>query len=163
MKISPFRIGLVLAVIGIVAIVIIFDSNQKVISSAILEREGTANVNLNLKDGGIGYYKITISNFDGQAVFAQIEDSIGNVMSDKKIQTKMSVNYFDFPSGGEYTLKITNISEKPTSLQVEFGNTDVSALRIPAIILGIGVVLILFSIYKRLRNYSTAQPDENIS
>ncbi len=163
MRISPLRIGLTLTIIGIVAIVIIFDSNQKIISSVTLEREETANVNLNLRDVGIGYYKITVSNFGGQTVFVQIEDSIGNVISDKKIQTWMSVNYFDFQSSGEYTLKITNISEKSTSLQVEFGNTDVAALRIPAVILGIGVMLILFSIYKRLRNYSTAQPDENIS
>jgi hypothetical protein len=162
-RISPLRIGLVLATIGIITIVIIFDSNQKIISSVILEREETANVNLNLRDGGIGYYRIEISNFGGQTVFVQIEDSVGNVISDKKIQTGMSVNYFDFQSSGEYTLKITNISEKSTSLQVEFGNTDVAALRIPAVILGIGVMLILFSIYKRLRNYSTAQPDENIS
>ncbi|QLH09668.1 hypothetical protein [Candidatus Nitrosotenuis sp. DW1] len=163
MRISPLRIGLVLAAIGIVAIVVIFDSNQKIISSVTLEREETSSVNLNLRDGGIGYYKIMIPDFDGQLIFVQIEDDVGNVISDKKIETKMSVNYFDFQSGGKYTLKITNISEKPTSLQVEFGNTDVSALRIPAIILGIGVVLILFSVYKRLRNYSTAQPDENIS
>jgi hypothetical protein len=152
-----------LAAIGIVAIVIIFDSNQKVISSIILEREETTSVSINLRDGGIGYYKITISNFDSQTIFVQIEDNIGNVMSDKKIQTKMSVNYFDFQSGGKYMLKVTNVSERPTNLQVEFGNTDVSALRIPAIILGIGVMLILFSIYKRLKNYSTAQPEENIS
>lgn len=163
MRISPLRIGLVLAAIGIITIVIIFDSNQKIISSVMLEREETSSVNLNLKDGGIGYYKITISNFNGQAIFVQIEDDIGNVISDKKIETKMSVNYFDFQSSGEYTLKITNISEKSTSLQIEFGNTDVVALRIPAIILGIGVMLILFSIYKRLRNYSTAHPDKNIS
>ncbi len=163
MKISPLRIGLVLAAIGIVAIVIIFDSNQKVTSSVILEREETANVNLDLSYSGIGYYKITIPDFDEQMIFVQIEDSIGNVISDKKIQTKMSVNYFDFPSGGKYTLKITNISEESTSLQVEFGNTDVSTIRIPAIVLGIGVILILFSVYKRLRNYNTAQPDENIS
>jgi hypothetical protein len=162
-RISPLRIGLVLAAIGIITIVIIFDSNQKIISSVMLEREETADVNLNLRDGGIGYYRIEISNFDGQTVFVQIEDSVGNVISDKKIQTGMSVNYFDFQSSGKYTLKITNISEKSTSLQVEFGNTDVAALRIPAVILGIGVMLILFSIYKRLRNYSTAQPDENIS
>ena len=163
MKISPLRIGLVLAVIGIVAIIIIFDSNQKTVSSIMLEREETSNVNLDLKDNGIGYYKITIPNFDGQMIFVQIEDNVGNVISDKKIQTKMSVNYFDFPSGGKYTLKITNVSEKSVNLQVEFGNTDVSALEIPAIILGMGVILILFSMYKRLKNYSTAQPDENIS
>ena len=163
MKISPLRIGLVLAVIGIVAIIIIFDSNQKTVSSIMLEREETSNVNLDLKDNGIGYYKITIPNFDGQMIFVQITDRVGNVISDKKIQTKMSVNYFDFPSGGKYSLKITNISEKSTNLQVEFGNTDVLALRIPAIISGIGIILILFSVYKRLKNYSTAQPDENIS
>lgn len=163
MKITPLRIGLVLAAIGIVAIIIIFDSNQKTVSSIMLEREGASNVNLDLRDSGIGYYKITIPNFDGQMIFVQIEDRIGNIISDKKIQTKMSVNYFDFPSGGKYTLKITNVSEKSVNLQVEFGNTDVSALRIPAIVLGIGIILILFSVYKRLKNYSTAQPDENIS
>ena len=163
MKVSPLRIGLALAVIGIVAVIIIFDDNQKTASSAILEREETSNVNLNLRDSGIGYYKITIPNFDGQMIFVQVEDNIGNVISDKKIQTKMSVNYFNFPSGGKYTLKITNISEKSANIQVEFGNTNVSDLRIPAGVLGIGVVLILFSIYKRLKNYSTAQPDENIS
>jgi len=154
---------LILAVLGIVAIVIIFDNNQKAVSFATLEREETTNVNLDLRDSGIGYYKITIPNFNGQAIFVQIEDHIGNVISDKKIQTKMSVNYFNFPSGGKYTLKITNVSEKSTTVQVEFGNTDVSALRIPAGILAIGIMLILFNVYKKLRNYSTAQPDENIS
>ncbi len=163
MRITPLRIGLLLAAIGVAAIVITFDSNQKVTSSITLEKEETASLNLNLRDGGIGYYKITVSNFDGQAVFAQIEDHIGNVISDKKIQTKMSVNYFDFKSGGKYTLKITNVSERSTSLQVEFGDTEISTIRIPAIVLGIGVILILFSVYKRLKNYSTAQPDENIS
>lgn len=152
-----------LAIIGIVAIIIIFDSNQKIISVRTLEREDTYSLNLDLKDSGIGYYRITIPNFDGQMIFVQIEDRVGNVISDKKIQTKMSVNYFNFPSGGKYTLKITNVSEKSVNLQVEFGNTGVSALRIPAGILGIGIVLILFSVYKRLKNYSTAQPDENIS
>ncbi|MBI5146880.1 MAG: hypothetical protein HZA84_06635 [Thaumarchaeota archaeon] len=163
MKISSLRIGLVLAAIGIVAIVIIFDSNQKVISSATIESEETANVNLDLSYSGIGYYKITIPDFDEQTIFVQIEDGIGNVISDKKIQTKMSVNYFNFQSGGKYTIKITNISEKSTNLQVEFGNTGVAAIRIPAIILAVGIMLILFSMYKRLRNYSTAQPEENIS
>jgi hypothetical protein len=162
-KISSLRIGLILAVLGIVAIVIIFGNNQKDVSSTVLEREETANVNLDLRDSGIGYYKLTIPNFNGQTIFVQIEDSVGNVISDKKIQTKISVNYFNFPSGGKYTLKITNVSEKSTTLQVEFGNTDVSALRIPAGILAIGIILILFNAYKKLKNYSTAQPDENIS
>lgn len=163
MIISPLRIGLILAVIGIVAIIIVFDDNQKITSVRTLELEDTYSLSLDLKDGGIGYYKITIPSFDGQMIFVQIEDSIGNVISDKKIQTKMSVNYFNFQSGGKYTLKITNVSEKQVSLQAEFGNTEVSALRIPAGILGIGIMLVLFGIYKRLRNYSTAQPDENIS
>ena len=163
MKISPLGIGLILAVIGIVAIIIIFDDSQKVTAVRTLEVEDVYSVNLDLKDSGIGYYKITVPNFDGQAIFVQIKDSIGNVISDKKIQTKMSVNYFNFQSGGKYTLKITNVSEKSASIQVEFGNTEVSALRVPAGILGIGIMLILFGVYKRLRNYSTAQPDENIS
>lgn len=161
--ITPLRIGLILVMIGIVAIVIIFDDNQKTTATRTLELEDTYSLNLDLKDGGIGYYKITIPNFDGQMIFVQIEDRVGNVISDKKIQTKMSVNYFNFPSGGKYTIKITNVSEKSVNLQVEFGNTEVSSLRIPAGILGIGITLVLFGVYKRLRNYSTAQPDENIS
>ena len=163
MKVSPLRIGLILAAIGIVSIVIILDDSQKITSARTLELEDTYSLNLDLKDGGIGYYKITIPNFDGQMIFVQIEDHVGNVISDKKIQTKMSVNYFNFPSGGKYAIKITNVSEKSATLQVEFGNTEISSLRVPAGVLGIGIMLILFSAYKRLRNYSTAQPDENIS
>ncbi|HSA98187.1 MAG TPA: hypothetical protein VLF17_03830, partial [Candidatus Nitrosotenuis sp.] len=82
MMTSPFRIGLILVVIGIVAIVIIFDDNQKVTAARTLELEDTYSLNLNLKDGGIGYYKITVPNFDGQMIFVQIEDNVGNVISD---------------------------------------------------------------------------------
>ncbi len=88
MRISSLRIGLILAVIGTVAIMMIFDDNQKITAVRTLELEDTYSLNLDLKDGGIGYYKITVPNFDGQAVFVQIEDNFGNVVSDKKYRQK---------------------------------------------------------------------------
>ena len=88
MRISPLRIGLILAVIGIVSIIIIFDDNQKVTTVRTLELEDTYSLNLDLKDSGIGYYKVTIPNFDGQTIFVQIVDHVGNVISDKKYKQK---------------------------------------------------------------------------
>jgi predicted histidine transporter YuiF (NhaC family) len=60
-------------------------------------------------------------------------------------------------------LKITNISNKPIKLQVEFGDSNSSQMRIPGIVLFIGVILMIIASYQKLRNYNMAQPDEKIS
>ena len=62
--------------------------------------------------------------FSGEEIFVQILDIRENVIEEQIVQTKMSVGYFDFNENGEYTIKITNISENPINIQIEFGNTN---------------------------------------
>jgi len=93
----------------------------------------------------------------------QILDPNENIITDKKIETKMSVNYFEITENGQYLLKITNISENPIKLEVELGDSNSSKMIYPGVILVAGIMLMIISGYRRLRNYSIAQPDEKIS
>ena len=52
---------------------------------------------------------------------------------------------------------------KMTPIEVEFGNTNVSQIRNPGIVLFLGFVLMVISGYRKLKNYKIAQPDEKIS
>ena len=102
-------------------------------------------------------------NFSGEEIFVQILDTNENVIQEEKIQTKLSVGYFDFNKDGEFTIKITNISKNEIDLQVEFGNTN-SQKMIPAgMMILIGSIVIIMMSYVRLKNYNIEQPDENIS
>ncbi len=59
----------------------------------------------------------------------------------KRIETKMSVNYFEFDYGGKYTLEMTNFSENPIQVKVEFGNTKAGDITLPAVMVFIGAFL----------------------
>jgi len=84
-------------------------------------------------------------------------------LADKRIETKTAVNYFDFENSNVYTLKVTNLSDHKISVQIEFGDTNLSQISYPGIVFYVGVVLLMISGYRRLKNYKIAQPDENIS
>ena len=62
-----------------------------------------------------------------------------------------------------YTIKITNISDHTIPIDVEFGDTNVSQIKNPGIVLFCGIMLMIISSYIKLKNYKIAQPDENIS
>lgn len=160
---SPFRIGLVLMCIASILVGIIFSGSEKISYDTNLDVRQTANLDLYLAENGLGFYTIKIPNYEKHVLFVQILDPHGNVIEDRKIGTKMSVNYFKFSESGKYSMEITNISEKPVGIKVEFGNTRSSELLIPAFIAFFGVAVIVFSGYRRLSSHSTAQPEENIS
>lgn len=159
---SLFQIGLILSVIGVFWIGFVFYDGEKISQNFYLNFEQTKSFDLKLQNSGIGFYKISVPNL-GDFVFIQIIDSDGNIITDKKIGTKTAVNYFDFVNSGVYTVKITNISEHPILVDLEFGNTNVSEIRIPGSLLFFGVMLMIISTYFKLKNYKSAQPDENIS
>ncbi|MFB5611361.1 MAG: hypothetical protein ACE5R3_06750 [Nitrosopumilaceae archaeon] len=159
---SLFKIGLILSVIGVVFVGYGFYGGEKNSQTILLNPEQTNSIDLRLQDSGIGFYKISVPDL-GDSVFIQIVDSHHNVLVDKKIQTKTAVNYFDFENSDVYTLRATNLSDHQISVQVEFGDTNVSEMRYPGIVLFFGVVLVIASSYRRLKNYKIAQPDENIS
>ena len=161
-KLSLFKIGLILSVIGVVFVGYGFSEGEKISQTFLLDTEQTESLDLRLQDSGIGFYKISVPDL-GDSVFIQIVDSQHNVLADKKIETKTAVNYFNFENSNVYTLKVTNLSDHQISVQIEFGDINLSQIRYPGIVFYVGVILLMISGYSRLKNYKIAQPDENIS
>jgi len=161
-KFSLFKIALVLSAIGIFWLGYEISQGDKIFQTLHLSTKQTASLDLKFIGSGIGFYKISIPDF-GDSVFIQIIDSHQNIMTDKKIETKMAINYFDFKNLDLYILRVTNLSDHPISVQIEFGDMNVSQIRIPGILLFFGIVLLVILFYRRMNNYKIAQPDENIS
>jgi len=158
-----FKLGLIFLIIGAGWIGVVFLEAEKVFESYDLSPSQTIILDVQLQDAGIGFYRILIPDFAGDALFVQILDSNGNVLVDKRIETKMAVNYFDFEYDGKYSLKATNLSEYLKIVEIEFGDTNSTEMKIPGISLGIGLMLIIISTFRKLQNYRTAQPEEKIS
>jgi len=160
-RLTPFKIGLSLMIIGSIWIALSFSTAEKTSQDLIIRTKENSNIDLDLKDKGLGFYKITIPNYSKETVLVRVLDPQGNVMDLKRIETKMSVNYFEFSYTGKYTLEITNLSENSIQINAEFGNTKSVEFTFPSFIVLISACLIVWSGYKRLRNYSIAHPEEN--
>ena len=161
-RLSLFKVGFILSIIGIIGVGFIFSESEKISQSFRLDSEQVTSFDLKLQNQGIGFYKVSIPDLSN-SVFIQVLDSDGNIIADKKIETKMAVNFFDFEYAGIYTIKITNLSDHAISVDVEFGDTNVSQVKNPGIVLFCGIMLMIISSYVKLKNYKIAQPDENIS
>ena len=112
--------------------------------------------------GDIGYHKITIPEFDGQGVFFRIVDEDYDTVSKGIVETKMSIRYFDVKESSIYTIILTNLAQEKMSYEIEIGSTDAKRIMIPAGIMFVGGLLLLFTSFMKLKNYRTEQPDENI-
>ena len=163
MKISFFKIGIILGIIGIIWISIIFLQTDKISEEFQLESLNSHRLQLDFEGEDIGYYKIFMPEFAGEEVFVQILDTKKSVISEQSVQTKMSVAYFDFYKSGDYTVNITNISKKVIILQVELGNTNAQDMIPSGIMIGISGILIMIASFIKLKNYKIEHPDENIS
>ena len=163
MKLSPFKIGLGLVILGMIWISFVYAETEKTHEETTLKQSSSFELKQNFVGSDIGFYKIYMPEFEGDELFIQILDIRDNVIEEQKIQTKMSVGYFDFNEDGVYTLKITNISKDQVSLQIEFGNTN-SQQMIPAgIMILVGALVMIVMGYLKIKNYNMAQPDEKIS
>ena len=163
MRISPLKAGTVLMIIGIIWISILFVEAEKAQDSILLKQSSFFELKSKFVGTDIGYYKILIPEFVGDKIFVQILDPKNNIIQEEKIQTKMSVGYFDFSKNGMYTIKITNISKNQIDLQIEFGNTNSQEMIPAGILIVIGAVIIIVISYLKIRNYKIEQPDKNIS
>ena len=163
MKISPFKIGLVLVIVGMIWISIIFANTEKSYDETILKQSSSFEIKLQFSGTDIGFYKIHMSEFAGEGVFLQILDISDNVIQEQIIQTRMSVGYFDFNEDGEYTVKVTNLAKNQVSLEVEFGNTNSKEMIPAGIMILVGAISMIVMSYLKIKNYKMAQPDENIS
>ena len=111
-------------IVGIIWISFIFVETEKNYDEILLKQSNSFELELEFIGADIGFYKVYMPNFTGEEVFIQILDTQDNIIQEERIQTKMSVGYFDFNDNGTYTLKVTNISKNSIDMQVEFGNTN---------------------------------------
>ncbi len=163
MKVSILKLGLGLTIVGIIWISFIFVETEKIQDTILLKQSNSFELKLEFTGADIGFYRIYMPEFSGEVVFVQILDTKDNVIREERIQTKMSVGYFDFNEDGTYTVKITNISKNQINLQVEFGNTN-SQQMIPAgVLILVGAITMIVMSYLKIKNYKIEQPDENIS
>lgn len=142
---------------------LVFIEGDRVSENYSIKPSDSAEIEMDFEGKDIGYYKIFIPEFAGKGVFVQILDENNNVIKDGIVETKMSVGYFDFERSGAYSIKLTNLSEKHTSLELEFGDTNGREMILPGIVTLVGGLSVVISLYVKLRDYRIEQPDENIS
>ena len=157
-----FKVGIGLTILGMVWLSVIFDEGDKILDSFSLKSSDSTEIEMNFEGKDIGFYKIFMPQFSGEGVFVQILDQNQNVISDEIVETKMSVGYFNF-EGGTHVVKITNLSNDQINLEVEFGDTNGREMIMPGIVTLAGGLMIVISLYIKLRDYRIEQPDENIS
>ena len=162
MRLSLFKISILLIIIGASGTGIIFSEAEKVEQSTILKQIESDYMELYFEVGDIGYHKITIPEFDGQGVFFRIVDEDYNTVSKGIAETKMSIRYFDVKESGMHTMILTNLAQEKMNYEIEIGSTDATRIMIPAGIMFVGGLLLLFTSFITLKNYRTEHPDENI-
>jgi len=163
LKISLLKIGIIISIIGVIWTSAIFIESDKISEEYTLESQHSHKIQLNFDGNGIGYYTIFMPEFLKYEIFVQVLDNDKNIISEKNIETKMSVSYFDFNQGGEYTINVVNTLEYPIDIQIELGDTRVEEMIFSGIMcLGGGIIIVIASFIK-LRNYKIEHPDENIT
>ena len=162
MRLSLFKISILLVIIGASGTGIIFSESDKIQQVMTLNQTEFNEVSLFFEAEDIAYYKITIPEFEGQGVFYRIIDEDQNTISKGISETKMSIRYFDVKESGVHTMIVTNLSQESMKYEIEIGSTDANKIIIPAGIMFVGGLLLLFTSFMKLKNYRTEQPDENI-
>ncbi len=162
MRLSLFKISILLVIIGASGTGIIFSESDKIQQVMTLNQTEFNEVSLFFEAEDIAYYKITIPEFEGQGVFYRIVDEDQNTISKGISETKMSIRYFDVKESGVHMMIVTNLSQESMKYEIEIGSTDANKIIIPAGIMFVGGLLLLFTSFMKLKNYRTEQPDENI-
>ena len=162
MRLSLFKISILLVIIGASGTGIIFSESDKIQQVMTLNQTEFNEVSIFFEAEDIAYYKITIPEFEGQGVFYRIVDEDQNTISKGISETKMSIRYFDVKESGMHTMIVTNLSQESMKYEIEIGSTDANKIIIPAGIMFVGGLLLLFTSFMKLKNYRTEQPDENI-
>jgi len=162
LPISLFHIGIILIISGSIWAGVILSEANKSIDSFQLGNSEVGTTSLKVEGNGIGFYLISSESYQNN-ILAKVIDSHGNFLDIRKITNKVTVDYFHFEHNDQVTLELTNLSEKPVQLSITIGDTRVSEITLPAILIFVGAMILIFSGFKKLRNYITEQPDENKS
>ena len=162
MRLSLFKISILLVIIGASGTGIIFSESDKTEQFMTLKQTEFDELGLYFDAGDVGYYKITIPEFEGEGVFYRIVDENYYSVSKGISETKISIRYFDVKESGIHTIIITNLSQEKMNYEIEIGSTDAKKIATPAGIMFVGGLLLLFTSFMKLKNYRIEQPDENI-
>ena len=127
-----------------------------------LKQTESDQISMFFEENDIGYFTITNPEFQGQGVYFRIVDENFDTISKGIAETKMSIRYFDAKESGIYTIVLTNLAQEKMNYEIEIGSTNALIISIPAGVMFVGGLLLLFSSYMKLKNYRIAQPDENI-
>ena len=160
MRVSLFKIGLVLVIAGSIWLGVIFADSIKISDDIALKKAGSAVLDLEFAGNGIAYYTLYIDEYNGQEIFLQVLDSRGNVIDEELVKTRMSVGYFDYTEG-VYSVQVTDISDMPVYGIVELGDTNSRAMIPAGLLVLVGSITIMIMSFFKIKDYSIAQPDEN--
>ncbi len=162
MRLSIFKISILLIVIGASGTGVVFSDADRLLEMISLKQTESHQMSMYFEENDIGYYRITISEFQGQGVFFRIVDENYDTVSKGIAETKMSIRYFDVKESGFYTIVLTNLAQENMNYEVEIGSTNALIISIPTGVMFVGGLLLLFTSYMKLKNYRIAQPDENM-
>jgi hypothetical protein len=162
MWISIFKISILLMIIGASGTAIIFSEADRSSKLMSLKQTESNEISMFFEENDTGYFTVIITEFQGQGVYFRIVDEKYDTISKGIAETKMSIRYFDVKESGIYTIVLTNLAQEKMNYEVEIGSTNAPIISIPAGVMFVGGILLLFSSYMKLKNYRIAQPDENI-
>ena len=162
MLLTLFKISILLIIIGASGTGVVFSEAERVAEIMLLKQNESDDISMFFEANDIGYHKVTIPEFEGQGVFYRIVDENYDTISKGIVETKMSIRYFDVKETGVYTMVMTNLAQEKMNYEVEIGSTNAIIISIPAGVMFVGGLLLLFASYVKLKNYRIAQPDENI-
>jgi len=161
-QISLFYIGILSIITGSIGAGIILSESNKSTASFLLDSQDANSVPVKVNGNGIGFYLISSESYQNN-ILAKVIDSHGNFLDIRKVTNKVTVDYFHFEHDDQVTLELTNLSDKPVTLQATIGDTRVQEITFPAALVFAGALILVFSGYRKLKNYITEQPDENKS
>ena len=162
MKLTLFKISILLVIIGASGTGIIFSEAERTLQSMLLKQIESDEISQYFEAGDIAYHKISIPEFEGQGVFYRIVNEDYDTISKGIAETKMSIRYFDVKESGAYTIILTNLAQEKMNYEVEIGSTNSLMISLPAGVMFVGGLLLLFASYMKLKNYRIEQPDEKI-
>ena len=162
MRLTLFKISILLIIIGASGTGVFFSEAERMTEIMLLKQNESDDISMFFEADDIGYHKVTIPEFEGQGVFYRIVDENYDTISKGIVETKMSIRYFDVKETGVYTMIMTNLAQEKMNYEVEIGSTNAIIISIPAGVMFVGGLLLLFASYMKLKNYRIEQPDENI-
>ena len=157
-----FRVGLTLILLGSFWIAVMLYYADKSFDNPLIGASESSSLSVQLDGKGIGFYSISSDSYQNNLI-VKILDSNGNYIDIKKITNKVTVNYFRFEHTDKVTLEVTNLSQQPVKISAGIGDTRSTENTVPAVMMLVGSCILLYTGYRKLQCYITAQPDEKSS